>query len=525
MESQNDFHRSRVAEYMRAMLNALLSLGVGMLAFMPVFLLADTCKCNPDSVSFESLSPTATYSVGQAFAEGGTVVSMEPFVWSNGTPTSAGQASVDTDEYSGGVGQDMHANNITLSFDFTCPLEGLTFLFGEYGGNLNITINGDFRNFGNFNELHGVTVGGVTVSVVNGGGNDTGKATLTGTVNSFSVGGQELWVDNIIPHTCCIDFESLTSGTSYSVGSTFIDSGAIMTVQSFTWSNGTSYSGGHATVFSTGIAGAAGLDMNLNNVSLSFDFGEKLQGLSLSFGEYGGNLNITINGDFVNFSDFQDIHNQTIGRTQVYAINGTGQDKGKLFVFGAVTSFSLGGQELWIDHICPESGCVDFESMMLGTEYNVGDTFTDSGADLSVLSFTWANGNPTSSGYARIDPALLAGGTGQGVWLNNVNLGIDFGCKVKGLTLLFGEYGGNLNIAINGDFRNFSNFADINGLNIGDVIVEVTGGSGNDTGTITLTGVIRSFAVGGQELIIDTVCPGEAVTANVPIIQLLILDE
>lgn len=525
MESHHLLHRSEASASIRGMIYTILFWGIGLWALIPSSLLAETCTCHPDSVSFESLSPSATYSVSQTFSEGGTVVTLKPFVWSNGTSTSAGVASVVTDEYSGGNGQDMNVNNITLSFDFTCQLEGLTFQFGEYGGNLNITINGDFRNFQNFDELHGLTVGGVTVSVVNGGGNDTGNVTLSGAINSFSVGGQELFVDNIVPYTCCIDFENLTSGTSYVVGNTFNDSGAIMTVQSFTWAGGTQTSGGHATVSSTGQAGATGLDVNLNNVNLSVDFQETLQGLSLCFGEYGGNLNININGDFANFSNFQDIHNQTIGGTKIYVINGTGQDKGKLFVFGTVTSFSVGGQELWIDHICPESGCIDFESLVLSTRYNVGDAFTDSGADLSVLSFSWSNGTSYSGGYAGIDSALLAGGTGQGAWLNNVNLGVDFGYTVRGLTLLFGEYGGNLNITINGDFRNFYNFADIDGLKIGNVMVAVNGGTGNDTGSLTLTGVVRSFSVGGQELIIDTICPGERFVVNVPPMMLLLLHE
>jgi hypothetical protein len=431
---------------------------------------------------------------------------------------------VDTNNLAGGTGQDMNVNNITLSFDFTCQLEGLTFQFGEYGGNLNVTINGDFRNFGNFNELHGLTVGGVNVSVVNGAGNDTGKVTLTGTIDNFSVGGQELWIDNIVPYTCCIDFESLTSGATYTVGNTFSDSGAIMTVQSFTWSNGTSTSAGNATVSSTGLAGAAGLDVNLNNVNISVDFQQTLQGLSLCFGEYGGNLNITINGDFRNFENFIDIHGLTIGGTQVRVINGAGNDTGKLFVFGTVTSFSVGGQELWIDHICPESGCIDFESLVLSTQYHVGDTFTDSGADLSVLAFTWSNDQVFTGGYAEVYPALFAGGTGQGIGTNNVNLGVDFGYPVEGLTLLFGEYGGNLNITINGDFRNFSDFVDINGLTIGNVAVSVTGGGGNDTGSLALTGVIYSFAVGGQEFIIDTICPGARFSGTVPA-MLLLLDE
>lgn len=522
MKPRNVFHLLEPVAFMRTVFSTLLFLSVCLLIDHPVSLSAEDCTCHPDSVTFESLSSSAAYSVGNSFSEGGTTVTLEQFQLSGGTWTSGGAASVDTTPNSGGYGQDMNVSNITLSFNFTCQLEGLTFQFGEYGGNLNITINGDLRNFYNFSDINGLTIGGVNVSVVNGLGNDTGNVTLTGTINSFSVGGQELWLDNIVPYTCCIDFESLTSGTSYVVGNTFNDSGAIMTVQSFTLGGGGVTSAGNAMVSSTGAAGASGLDVNLNNVNLDIDFQQTLQGISLHFGEYGGNLNITINGDFRNFNNFSDIHGLTIGGTQVYVINGLGNDKGKLFVFGTITSFAIGGQELWIDHICPESGCIDFEGLVFGTRYNVGDTFTDSGAELSVLPFTWSNGTQTSAGYAEIVSALVAGGTGQGVYPNNSNLGVDFGYSVKGLTILVGETGGNLNITINRDFRNFENFADIDGLTIGNVLVNVTDAAEYDTGILTLTGVIHSFSIGGQELIIDTICPGERVSVNVPANMLLL---
>ncbi|MEE8524447.1 MAG: hypothetical protein V3T72_10990, partial [Thermoanaerobaculia bacterium] len=70
----------------------------------------------------------------------------------------------------------------------------------------------------------------------------------------------------------------------------------------------------------------------------------------------------------------------------------------------------------------------------------------------------------------------------------------------------FGEFGGNLNIEINGDFQNFGDFADIDGMIIGGVQVAVTNGFGNDQGTLLLTGEIHSLAIGGQELVIDHVC-------------------
>jgi rhodanese-related sulfurtransferase len=153
-------------------------------------------------------------------------------------------------------------------------------------------------------------------------------------------------------------------------------------------------------------------------------------------------------------------------------------------------------------------GCVDFEDPLLGTRFNVGDVFTDSGATITVQSFQWSNSKWTTGGYAVIEKDGLAGGSGQEIWVNNVNLDFDFGSPCSGISLLFGEYGGNLNIEINGDFRNFQDFVDINGLNIGGVNVVVVNGFGDDKGGLKLSGTIKSLVIGGQELCIDNVCPG-----------------
>ena len=149
--------------------------------------------------------------------------------------------------------------------------------------------------------------------------------------------------------------------------------------------------------------------------------------------------------------------------------------------------------------------CVDFEDPTLGTVYSVGDTFTDSGVNIEVKQFQWTGGGWTSDGTATIENGGQAGGSGQDINCNNVNLNFDFGGPVDGLTLLYGEYGGNLNIDINSDFQNFENFASIPSP-IGGVNVLVTDFGGNK-GMLTLSGVINSFDIGGQELWIDHVCP------------------
>jgi hypothetical protein len=150
--------------------------------------------------------------------------------------------------------------------------------------------------------------------------------------------------------------------------------------------------------------------------------------------------------------------------------------------------------------------CTQFEAPSLGATYNVGDSFVDSGTTILIKPFEWSSGTSTSSGHARIDDDGDAGSVGQEIWANNVNLSFVFPVRPNVLFLRFGEYGGNLNININGDFRNFANFAEIHMTTIGGVEVTVTNGFGSDMGTLTLKGEINAFAIGGQELVIDQVC-------------------
>ena len=151
--------------------------------------------------------------------------------------------------------------------------------------------------------------------------------------------------------------------------------------------------------------------------------------------------------------------------------------------------------------------CVEFEDVPLMAMFNVGDSFPSAGTVINMHDFQWTGGAWTGTGNAQIQAGDFAGGSGQEVAVSNINLEFIFGHPVPGLGFNFGEYGGNLNIEINGDFRNFQNFVDIDGLNIGGVTVAVVNGLGNDKGHVQLTGVINDFVIGGQELFLDDVCP------------------
>ncbi|MCA9169098.1 MAG: hypothetical protein KDB23_15595, partial [Planctomycetales bacterium] len=159
----------------------------------------------------------------------------------------------------------------------------------------------------------------------------------------------------------CIDFESLTMGAVYHVGDAFVADPtgfqAKISGEPFTTSIGSVITTGRAIVVGTGLAGDTGLELSVNNIVLDFDFNVagSLPGLKLSFGEYGGNLNLEINGDFRNFNNFQDVDGTIIGGTFVTVpTGGLGNDKGVLYVDGQIDSFKIGGQEFALDHVCTD---------------------------------------------------------------------------------------------------------------------------------------------------------------------------
>jgi len=318
-----------------------------------------------DCVDFEDLTPTTVYYVPSSFADSGVTVRATQYQWPGGTWTSGGSTLVDTLNLAGGLGNDMNLNNITLEFDFGRPVDDLTFLFGYYGGNINLTINGDFRNEPNLSALHGTMVGGTLVEVVLYPA-DLGMVRITGTVNTFSVGGQALWIDDICDKISsdCVEFEDPPYPQSYSYGDFFADSGAIIELGEFFWLPTGSTTGGSCNVDNSQISGGTGQDVNSNNINLDFDFGDSYVRLDLLYADLGGNVNLSVNGVLANVANITDLHGTTLGGALI-VVQPPLVNKGQLIVTGVISDFAIGGQELWIDHVCivPSSLFADgFES-------------------------------------------------------------------------------------------------------------------------------------------------------------------
>jgi hypothetical protein len=177
-------------------------ISMGKLRFVVLLLVAILLAQNAEAVvvDFEDLSLGATYNVGDTFTTSGVVVTAGEFFWLPSGSTTGGYATVGNGGAAGGSGYEVFTNNINLSFDFGAPCDGVSLMFADSGGpsgNINLEINGSLANVDLFSNLP-TSLGGVSVFTT---ADDTGALFVIGVVgniNSFKIGGQELYIDNIV---------------------------------------------------------------------------------------------------------------------------------------------------------------------------------------------------------------------------------------------------------------------------------------------------------------------------------------
>jgi hypothetical protein len=154
---------------------------------------------------------------------------------------------------------------------------------------------------------------------------------------------------------CCLKLNDLTPGATYNVGSTITTSGTAIQVEQFQWANGTWTSTGYARADASNFAGGSGNELRTNNANLNFQLSYPLQKLTFKFADLGGNENIKVNNDFRNVQNLIGLNNTTIGGVQatVTAVQRPNGWFGDMVLEGPITGFTIGGQEFWIDEICP----------------------------------------------------------------------------------------------------------------------------------------------------------------------------
>jgi hypothetical protein len=133
------------------------------------------------------------------FTSNGVAVSVHDFVFTGGGGTF-NLAQVDLAPALN-ASQTMRANNINLGFDFGSigfVPSRVRFEFLDLGGSENLSVNGSTVFAGDISAAP-ATLGGatVTVSTTPTQGGKKGLVTLSGAIHRFTVGGQELWIDNV----------------------------------------------------------------------------------------------------------------------------------------------------------------------------------------------------------------------------------------------------------------------------------------------------------------------------------------
>ena len=171
----------------------------------------------------------------------------------------------------------------------------------------------------------------------------------------------------------CMTFTPPPNGP-FSVGDSYSEAGLTLTGSPFHLSDGSETSTGRASKSASSHAGGSPPEMQLNNLvvatsTLSFPFTK----IEFKYAERGGNLNLSINGEPANFDNFADMNGAMLGGVHVAVTGGNGQDSGEVTLYGEISSFGIGGQELWIDDLCFTDAVDPIGNQPIITKSDLGD--------------------------------------------------------------------------------------------------------------------------------------------------------
>ncbi len=325
-----------------------------------------------------------------------------------------------------------------------------------------------------------------------------------------------------------LTFNEMTLGDSFPSGSNFVTEAVTVSVGDFFYDPGPCSgptTSGFAKVEVAGDACGLGKEIQVNNVTLDFDFGGSVMDVHIEYGEYGGTVSLGVNGDCEVVDDFIALDGVVMGgvTVHVYDFGVSGQGCGVIRLLGTIDDLTIGGQELFIDRVIYCEACdvlrSAFEDRTLGDSISVGGSFTSGAATHDIFQFYEPGATCTTpyfDGFCRIENGGLACGNGKELNINNVNDRIDFGVALDFFILNYGEYGGNVNLRINGECRNVDDFPDLDNETVGGVLVLTV--DHDFCGTLYAVGLIEEFGIGGQELYIDNVraCPSALVSVPEP---------
>lgn len=147
-----------------------------------------------DCIDFNGLSSGDTFVHNDTISDNGVNLKVDNNGW-----VAPRHAKVDNRSYALGTGLDLNLNNISVDIEFERTPDTIFLQFGDLGGQHKLNINGNVQTLNDLHSLNGQTIGGVNIAVEadTNGHNWYGIIGFAGNLNQLSIGGQELWIDNI----------------------------------------------------------------------------------------------------------------------------------------------------------------------------------------------------------------------------------------------------------------------------------------------------------------------------------------
>jgi hypothetical protein len=469
-------------------------------------------------LDFEDFTLGATVSGSQESISFNTTFLAEPVQLPNGGVVAGGNVSVGNAISALGSGQALNVNNAAV--EICLPgLKEVSLRFSNQGGYFNFSID-DSPVLVPTNDTGSYTVNGVDIVVTGSKPNNrlTGEITLTaqnGTFECFSVGGQELQIDDICFLTCenpsspdsaiesitCVEFEDLEKQAPFPFGSSYLENGILFKVKE--------HDGQFNSAKSSDLrlAGHLGLEWQFDNAGFTVDSD---CWSSIKFNFYTKDPVIMIvNGVSASGENLTSLDGTTFGDVLLTITDDPDQSGGGIACLtGRIESLELTGTSLFIDHFCAADclrDCIDFEGEPSDAKYQKGDTILEDGFELEIL-------NPLEADSpAVISTANLAGGGGQELVLADGELSFGNYC-FQGLAFQYGQFEKNIRFSIDDTEIEVSEVSDLDGLTVEGMTIEVfvvQNSGGIERGVFRMSGEAAKILVLAAGIAVDRVCISE----------------
>jgi hypothetical protein len=153
-----------------------------------------------------------------------------------------------------------------------------------------------------------------------------------------------------------------------------------------------------------------------------------------------------------------------------------------------------------------DSQCYSAEPLADGLGYHVRNGISVNGRSLQFVSFTSPAGQ-TLAGRGEVKTRNVGGIPTKGFQLDKISARLTSQTAPTNVTVRYVDFGGGVNLHINGETTTAARLRDLDGRTIAGVVVRVQETQGLPRiGTLQLTGAAPSFTIGGNQLLLREAC-------------------